>query len=196
MTRYEEEANGVFSLPLLEERDCRSIVRSLGALGSWSEARVRQRTRAGRFRSETRRDARAAHILDAAPRQEARLCRPFERQMEAVVKPLIRELWRLELKEHSGVQVVRYARGGHYKPHRDSSLDIQDRYFTVLCYLNDDFEGGTTWFPHLGHRTRPRSGKAVLFPARYLHCAEPVLSGEKFVMVSWVLGPTPLRWIS
>jgi hypothetical protein len=195
MTQYKEEANGVFSLPLLEPRTCRSIIRSLRPLNDWSAAQVRQRSSTGRYRSATKKDARAAYILDAPPRQEARLCRQFDERMDVAVKPLIRRLWRIALSEHSGVQIVRYARGGHYQPHRDSGLDIQDRYFTVLCYLNDDFEGGRTWFPHLEHHTQPQCGKAILFPARYLHCAEPVLDGEKFVMVSWVLGPTPLRWI-
>lgn len=195
MIEYEEEAEGVFSFPLFEPRACRSIVRSLLPLKSWSAAQVRQRTSAGRFHSATKKGTRAAHVLNTTPAQKASLFREFNGQMDSLVKPLIRDLWRIDLARHSGVQVVRYARGGHYKPHRDSSLDIQDRYFTVLCYLNDDFEGGTTWFPHLGHRARPRAGKAVLFPSRYLHCAETVTSGEKFAMVCWVLGPRPLRWI-
>ena len=194
-TQYKEEANGVFSFPLFEPRTCRSIVSSLRPMNSWSVAQVRQQAGAGRYRSATKRGARAAYILDALQEQKAKFCLKFDERMNAVVKPLIRQLWRIVLTEHSGVQIVRYARGGHYKPHRDSGLDIQDRYFTVLCYLNDDFEGGRTWFPHLEHHTQPQRGKAILFPARYLHCAEPVLDGEKFVMVSWVLGPTPLRWI-
>jgi predicted 2-oxoglutarate/Fe(II)-dependent dioxygenase YbiX len=195
MIRYKEEANGIFSFPLFEPRTCRSIIRNLIPLDNWSKAQVRQRTSAGRYHSATKRDARSAYILDTDPEQAERLCRKFDEQIDTIVKPLIQHLWRIALRRHSGVQIIRYARGGHYKPHRDSSLDIQDRYFTVLCYLNDDFEGGQTWFPHLEHHTKPQSGKAVLFPARYLHCAEPVLSGEKFVMVSWILGPTPIRWI-
>ena len=92
------------------------------------------------------------------------------------------------LTTHEGTQLVRYAPGGHYIPHSDVGRLTMNRYYTVLCYLNDDFEGGNTQFPALDYAVRPQSGKAILFPSRYLHGGEPVTRGEKYILVSWITG--------
>jgi hypothetical protein len=62
-----------------------------------------------------------------------------------------------------------------------------------VCYLNDDFAGGGTEFTDLDYTVTPMPGKSIVFPARYLHRALPVLAGEKYVAVSWVIRPLPLR---
>jgi len=102
----------------------------------------------------------------------------FDRQIDEKVKPLIKRIWRANLKEHAGTQIIRYSPHGHYEPHTDSGLDLNDRYFSVLCY-----------------RAVPTAGRAIVFPSRYMHCAEPVVAGEKFVVLTWVMGPFPVEWI-
>jgi len=108
---------------------------------------------------------------------------------------MVNRLWGTNFKEHADTQLVRYSPGGYYHTHTDNSHDLGARFFTVLCYLNDDFEGGGTRFPSLNYTVTPVCGKAVFFPSKYLHCAESVCGGEKYVLVSWVLGPTPITWI-
>jgi predicted 2-oxoglutarate/Fe(II)-dependent dioxygenase YbiX len=90
---------------------------------------------------------------------------------------------------------VRYSPGDYYVAHSDVIPGDDYRYFTVLCYLNEEFEGGQTSFPVLGHRVTPRAGTAVVFPSSYLHRAEPVAGGEKYVIVTWLCGPPPVRWL-
>jgi predicted 2-oxoglutarate/Fe(II)-dependent dioxygenase YbiX len=41
----------------------------------------------------------------------------------------------------------------------------------------------------------PQAGQAILFPSNYLHGSEPVISGKKFVIVSWIDGPVPIKWL-
>jgi predicted 2-oxoglutarate/Fe(II)-dependent dioxygenase YbiX len=120
----------------------------------------------------------------------------FDRRVNNVVKPLISQVWNVELTDHSGTQMIRYGEGGHYLPHADAGEDLPDRYFTALLYLNDDFDGGHTSFPSLDAAVKPKTGQAIIFPARYLHCAEPVTRGEKFVLLTWVCGPVPINWIT
>jgi len=90
---------------------------------------------------------------------------------------------------------VRYEPGNYYAAHTDTGMNLLDRYFTVLCYLNDDFEGGQTSFPTLLYSAAPRRGKAVVFPSTYVHRADPVTRGEKYVIVSWMMGAPPSRWL-
>ena len=193
MIHCAEEARGVFAFSLYEARACAAIVERVKSVDAWMAAEVRENTADGRFDSSVKADIRAASML--APERARDIFQDFDEQVNRVVKPLVKQIWRVDLPKHFGTQIIRYAPGGHYVAHQDAGMDMENRYFTLLCYLNDDFEGGTTWFPSLGYSATPQTGKAILFPAKYFHCAEPVLKGEKYVWITWILGPVPIKWI-
>lgn len=192
MIQYTEEIPGILAVELYQSSACRLIVEHAREVDAWTEAKVSHRVK-DEFNSATRPEARRASVL--APSKESEIRRGFDLKMESIVKPLVKETWGVDLRQHVETHFVRYSPGNYYMPHSDTGLNRSDRYFTVICYLNDDFEGGQTSFPQLDYRITPRSGKAVIFPATYLHCAEPVLSGEKYILVSWLVGPTPTKWI-
>lgn len=94
------------------------------------------------------------------------------------------------------LNVIRYRPGEQYRPHFDSydSSDNQ-RLWTMLVYLNDDFEGGDTVFNRTGLRIRAEKGKAILFRNASdegvrddwsQHAGEPVESGEKYIASRWI----------
>jgi prolyl 4-hydroxylase len=192
MIQYTQEIPGILAVELYQRSACRSIVEHAKDVDAWTEAKVSHRVK-DEFNPATRPEARRASVL--APSRESDIRREFDLKMENVVKPLVKEVWGVDLRQHAETHFVRYSPGNYYTPHSDTGLHRSDRYFTVVCYLNDDFEGGQTSFPRLDYKVTPRSGKAVIFPATYLHCAEPVTSGEKYILVSWLTGPTPTRWI-
>jgi prolyl 4-hydroxylase len=192
MIQYTEEIPGILAVELYQSSACRSIVEHAREVDAWTEAKVTERVK-DEFNSATRPEARRASVL--APSKESEIRRGFDLKMESIVKPLVKETWGVDLRQHAETHFVRYSPGNYYTPHSDTGLNRSDRYFTVICYLNDDFEGGQTSFPQLDYRITPRSGKAVIFPATYLHCAEPVISGEKYILVSWLVGPAPTKWI-
>jgi predicted 2-oxoglutarate/Fe(II)-dependent dioxygenase YbiX len=139
-------------------------------------------------------ETRSACILNRL--QAAATYDEFEEKVRVVVNPLVRQIWGVDLPRQEGTQIVRYAPGGHYIPHKDADEgELANRYFTVLCYLNDSFEGGKTSFTSLNFTAVPFPGKTLVFPSRYLHCAEPVTRGEKFVFVTWLCGSLPIKWI-
>lgn len=93
-------------------------------------------------------------------------------------------------------QILRYLPGGKYDPHADSEhvdkttkqwVRAQDRDYSVLLYLNEEFEGGMLNFVDFKYKIKPKTGMLVGFPSdrRYLHAAEPTISGKRYVMVSW-----------
>ncbi|PYS48465.1 MAG: hypothetical protein DMF68_13040 [Acidobacteria bacterium] len=191
--QYTEEAKGVLSLMLYDARSISSAVKYLKGLNGWTGAEIRQVNGSGDYYSVKMRQYRSASILDFP--KARRVYESFDRKIETHIKPLINRVWHLNLTEHEGTQIIRYRRGGRYVAHADAGLDLAVRYFTVICYLNDDFEGGRTHFPSLNYTTLPQSGKAIIFPSEYLHSAEPVVRGEKYVLVTWILGPAPVSWI-
>lgn len=189
---YREEAHGVYSLALYSRAECRRMTASLSARRDWVGSRIRRQVSPGRFRTVSKPEARSALMLPdhLAPR----LRRDFERRLRLRVAPLVRRAWGLRFDAAPEIQVIKYAAGGLYLPHRDAGMDMLYRYFTVVCYLNDDFGGGQTSFPSLGYAAAPRSGRALVFPAAYIHSAEPVADGEKYVLVAWIHGPVPVDW--
>ncbi len=104
------------------------------------------------------------------------------------------------------VQVVRYNPGEKYDAHYDaaakSSTSARElpRLYTVLVYLNDDYEGGHTAFPKCGAEVTPRQGMGVLWrnlseSGRILqssyHAGLPVTRGTKYVATLWIHGSPP-----
>lgn len=187
---FEEEVRGVISLRLFSARQAGALLSRVRAARGWECAPVGNE---GPGSAAVVREERSADAL--APGRRSPLAREFDAAMERVVKPTTNRFWGTRLARHTSTHFVRYSPGDFYLPHSDTTPEEDYRYFTVLCYLNDDFEGGQTSFPHLGHSVEPRAGKAVVFPSSYLHGAEPVTSGEKYVVVSWLTGPLPVRWL-
>jgi Rps23 Pro-64 3,4-dihydroxylase Tpa1-like proline 4-hydroxylase len=193
MIKYAEEVHGVLAIPLLDSPACESFIDYARRLGRWENAEVQEQITEGVYETVVMPDVRSAAILRSA--DEPEVFQQFDERMDSIIKPLIKQVWQVDLTEHSATQLIRYQPGGHYQGHPDAGGDLGYRYFSVVCYLNDDFEGGKTRFPSLNYSASPECGKAILFPAKYFHCAQPVVSGEKFVLVSWVVGPVPIKWI-
>jgi hypothetical protein len=68
-------------------------------------------------------------------------------------------------------------------------FDMEPRAFVFSIYLNDVEEGGETEFLHFSKRVKPKTGRIVNWPAAfpYLHRGNPPLSGQKYILTSWML---------
>ena len=68
-------------------------------------------------------------------------------------------------------------------------FENEARAFVFSIYLNDVEEGGETEFLHFSKRVKPRTGRIVIWPAAfpYLHRGNPPLSGEKYILTSWMM---------
>lgn len=193
MSSYKEESQGVVSLRLYEPSECSVIVDGIRKLDGWDAALIREAQEGGTYNIVAKSDVRSSSTLNL--RAAERLVDEFEIKLDLLVKPLIRQLWKLDLTSHSGTHILKYDTADHYQPHQDTGLGFDGRYFSIVCYLNDDFTGGRTLFPSLNYAVTPQAGQAIVFPSNYLHGSEPVSSGQKFVIVSWIEGPVPIKWI-
>ena len=68
-------------------------------------------------------------------------------------------------------------------------FEYEPRALVFSIYLNDVEEGGETEFLHFSKRVKPKTGRIVIWPASfpYLHRGNPPLSGEKYILTSWML---------
>jgi len=80
--------------------------------------------------------------------------------------------------------------GGYHQWHIEHMRGSKGeaRAFVFAIYLNDVEEGGETEFLHFSKRVSPKQGRIVIWPAAfpYLHRGNPPLSGEKYMLTSWM----------
>ncbi|MBI1804710.1 MAG: 2OG-Fe(II) oxygenase [Ignavibacteriae bacterium] len=188
-----EEIAGIISLPLFSPEECKLFVSEAENSNQWELAKVHGGHHDGDVRWVTNAEVRNAYVMGLSSLSS--VSQQFDLRIKEYILPLIATKWKVHLREHAGAQILRYTPGGHYVAHIDSGTDLDDRHFSVVCYLNDDLTGGATSFPMINYATTPQCGKAIIFPSEYLHQAEQVISGRKYVIVTWIIGPVPVSWI-
>jgi prolyl 4-hydroxylase len=99
-----------------------------------------------------------------------------------------------DIKYFEPFQVVHYETGGHYSDHHDYSEPVP-RIYTFIIYLNEDYEGGETYFTKLNKKFKLKCGDALFFPnldsnnnitELSLHKGSVVKSGEKWICNIWI----------
>jgi hypothetical protein len=92
----------------------------------------------------------------------------------------------------TGPAIVRWPVGSVQQPHADKELhtgpdagkpNAFPHYdIASLFYLNDDYEGGTLYFPVQGVEIRPKVGAAYFFPGdrNYIHGVREVTAGTRY----------------
>ncbi len=90
-------------------------------------------------------------------------------------------------------QLVRWHEGIELAPHVDNMEPdgrpniSPHRSFSSILYLNDDYEGGETYFPGHGIRIKPTAGALVVFGAgpEYVHGITRVTRGLRYTYAGW-----------
>lgn len=113
------------------------------------------------------------------------------------------------LENQEETQIVMYEPGGMFVPHFDPCAQIKEdpefckkmnrgaeqRRYTLLIYLNDDYEEGETEFVNIGVKIKPKAGKGILFQSTYddheiieqsMHKGCEVKKGNKWIFTKWV----------
>lgn len=102
--------------------------------------------------------------------------------------------WKYNVTHSSQSEYLRYDKEGHYRPHIDTFLGHsegdQTRKLTILLFLNNEFEGGKLFLQKGVDKFYPpqEPGDVVIFPSFILHGVEPVTSGIRRTVVTWLSG--------
>ena len=188
-----EHVGGILSLQLFTPEKCRAIIEESEKLNKWVPGRIQGSREGDEVTWVLSPEIRDALIMGL--HELPMVSNLFDERIRSAILPVVNKRWKMELADHSGAQIIRYTPGGHYKPHIDNEPGIDDRHFSVVCYLNDDFSGGSTEFPTLDFTATPRTGNAIIFPSEYLHSSQPIVSGRKYILVTWLIGSIPVSWI-
>ncbi|OOZ38417.1 hypothetical protein BOW52_08590 [Solemya elarraichensis gill symbiont] len=97
------------------------------------------------------------------------------------------------IQDIENLQCARYETGEEFGLHLDAFASRRKK--TILVYLNDNFEGGETWFSEVDVTVEPEKGKALIFDnlnemhlphPLSMHAGLPITSGVKYVCNIWI----------
>lgn len=137
-------------------------------------------------------------VLDKSIRDVKRTSLPVFRGIGATLTGMgldaNAQAWNFDIRRSNQCDYLRYDVNGHYREHIDTFMlagQKECRKLTVLVFLNDDFEGGKFYIKVGSEKLYPpqSAGTVVVFPSFLLHGVEPVLSGVRRTIVTWLVGP-------
>lgn len=141
-------------------------------------------------------------VINKSVRNVGRIILPVHKgigaRLAAVGLDANAQRWKFAIDRANQSEFLSYpSGGGRYKGHIDTFLSLSAeaqsscRKLTVLAFLNDDYKGGK-FFIQMGHeKTYPpqKKGTVIVFPSFLLHGVEDVEEGERYSVVTWLVGP-------
>ena len=122
------------------------------------------------------------------------------------LKQSVASLTETPIENQEDMHITRYPVGGQYKEHMDYFHKGTEYYEnaiklggqrdkSVLIYLNDNFSGGETYFPVLGIKIQPKTGRLIVWNnlnedgepnPDTIHAGLIVESGIKYLLSIWI----------
>lgn len=79
--------------------------------------------------------------------------------------------------------IKRWNVGSDMGPHFDGQDGNSDLAYSLVMYLNHDYEGGEISFPDHNITLKPKEGSLIMFPSQlpFIHKVNPVVSGDRYM---------------
>lgn len=101
--------------------------------------------------------------------------------------------WEYHVTGSERVQFAEYNPGHHYTWHTDTFAlcgKPEDRKITVVCLLNDGFEGGDFEVRlYNDYNAQLKKGTMIAFPSILEHRVTPIITGTRYSATMWFNGP-------
>ena len=166
--------DNIYEFPLFTEKFCTEVIAMAEAKNNWTENR------------------HEFYPTNDVILKDIGLGEIYDRVLKEFVYPLCVHIWDLHgddwLRMESESFLARYTpdKQAHLSLHHDFS------HVTVVVKLNNEFDGGGTWFPKYNVLSNPeRVGTATLHPGMvtHLHGARPIYNGRRYITVSFMRKP-------
>lgn len=128
---------------------------------------------------------RAIYILDTLVNSMA-LCAKEYAQIYSIDQKMLEFAEHALLFPETKYGINKYFEGQYMGPHVDWNEFNSDITYTIVVYLNDDYEGGELYFvdPSIDIKIKPKAGSIVMFPSvmPYLHQSCKITKGRKMLI--------------
>jgi hypothetical protein len=83
----------------------------------------------------------------------------------------------------STIPLKKWNQGQSMGPHFDGQDGNKSLAFSLVAYINDDYEGGEISFPNQNVTIKPKAGSLIMFPSQepFLHEVKPIISGTRYM---------------
>jgi len=167
----EHRDTNIFEFPLFTKKFCDEAVALSEAMDKWTV------------------DRHDAYPTNDVLLGEIGLNDIYNRVLREIVYPLSIHLWSLEGDGYANMFSENFL--ARYTTDRQSHLALHHDYshVTMVVKLNDEFDGGGTWFPKYRILSNPeRVGTATLHPGlvTHHHGARPITAGKRYICVSFM----------
>lgn len=87
-------------------------------------------------------------------------------------------------KDTTTIGINKYNENAHMGPHVDLNEMNQYIQYTIVVYLNDDYEGGELYFPNHNIKIKPLAGSIAMYPSGhpYMHESLNITKGRKILI--------------
>ena len=119
----------------------------------------------------------------------------FENLLSEALSEINFNHYEFDLVGFSDLQCIEYNKGTYFKRHLDNFLGKPEyqRKLTFIFQLTDPDEyvgGDLVVYTHRDEeRMTRKQGSLIVFPSYTMHEVEEVLSGTRYSIIGWVLGP-------
>ncbi len=81
------------------------------------------------------------------------------------------------------ITIKAWNEGQSMGPHFDGQDGNKNLAFSLVAYINDDYEGGEINFPNHNVTIKPKAGSLIMFPSQepYIHEVKPIVSGTRYM---------------
>lgn len=81
------------------------------------------------------------------------------------------------------IPIKKWNQDQYMGPHFDGQDGNSKLAFSLVAYLNDDYEGGEIHFKDHNVTIKPKAGSMIMFPSQlpYVHEVKPIISGTRYM---------------
>lgn len=194
-----KEAPEIYSFPLFTPAFCQQIIEEVENTGVWVNEPTLDTYQPLHFLGNRKEDAhRLGRPLKKRPRLrsgrgEPDQCSPLcetpgladmvKDVADKHIAPMISALWpEFDLKIYDHPYLLKYEAGLS----KEMELHVDEEPLALICYLNEDYEGGGTSFPGFNYTTGKKpAGTALMYPGLdgHEHQGLPILSGTRYLFL-------------
>ena len=161
----------VYEFPLFTKKFCDEIIAMTEELDNWTYERHK-------FYPTT-------DVL----LQDIGMNKIYDKIINEIIRPMCIHIWTLQGKGWEKLNSENFL--ARYLPDAQSHLSLHHdhSHLSLVVKLNDEFDGGGTYFPKYNLLSNPeRVGTATIHPGQitHRHGARPIYSGRRYIIVSFI----------